>query len=113
MAYSGLDAAEEPIVPSFTTLKRELILIAALLAAGLVLLPPAVYWVGIQVVGPYESEAGLPGLIGHVWSDFFSLEPGAWLLVWSPYLIVQLVRIAWTVRRRRDVTHVTDSHSGA
>lgn len=94
-----------------STLKRELIVAGVLIAIGLLVLPVAVYLVGQEVVGDYESDAGLIGLLGQIWSDFVSLEPGAWLLVLSPYAIVQLLRFALLVmkRRRRDVTEVTDS----
>lgn len=93
-----------------STLKRELIVAGVLIAIGLLVLPVAVYLVGQEVVGDYESDAGLIGLLGQIWLDFVSLEPGAWLLVLSPYAIVQLLRFALLVkRRRRDVTEVTDS----
>ena len=92
------------------TVKRELIVAGVLLAIGLLVVPVAVYLVGQEVVGDYESDAGLIGLLGQIWSDFVSLEPSAWLLVLSPYAIVQLLRFALLViRRRRDVTEVTDS----
>ena len=95
-------------VPS--VLKRELIVAGVLLAVGLLVLPPAVYLVGQEVVGNYESEAGLIGLLGQIWSDFVSLRLGAWLLVLSPYAIVQLLRLALLAKRRRhDVTEVTNS----
>lgn len=91
-------------------LKKELVLASGLVGGGLVLLPVAVYWVGQRVVGDYESEAGLWGLLTDLWTDFFSLNLGAWLLVLSPYATIQLVRLAFRVRRRgRSVTSVTDS----
>jgi len=92
------------------TLKKELVLASSLIGGGLLLLPLAVYWVGQRIVGDYESEAGLWGLLTSIWSDFFSLELGAWLLVLSPYATIQLVRLAFKARRRgRTVTPVTDS----
>jgi heme exporter protein D len=100
-------------VPIAAALKRELILAAILLAVGLLLLPLAVFWVGQRIVGPYESEAGLFGLLGHLWSDFFAFQPGAWLLVWSPYATIQLLRLAWHAKRRQVVTDVTDSQESA
>ena len=93
-----------------TTLIKELVLAVLLIGVGLLLLPLAVYWVGQQIVGDYESEAGLWGLLTGIWSDFFSLQLGAWLLVLSPYLTIQLVRLALMARRlSRSVTSVTDS----
>lgn len=91
-------------------LRKELVLASSLIGGGLLLLPLAVYWVGQRIVGDYESEAGLWGLLASVWSDFFSLDFGAWLLVLSPYVTIQLVRLAFrTWRRGRSVTRVTDS----
>lgn len=82
-----------------TILKRELILATVLIGFGWFLLPVAVYWVGRQVIGEYESTTGFWGLIGHVWSDFLALAPGAWLLVLSPYVVIQLLRLAHAARR--------------
>ena len=92
------------------TLRRELILAAALIGAGFLPLPLLVYWVGQKVVGEYESEAGIVGLVEQIWADFFTLKPGAWLLVLSPYLTVLLLRIAFGTRRRgHGVTQVSKS----
>ncbi len=89
--------------------KKELALASTLIAGGLLLLPLAVYWVGQQIVGDYESEAGLWGLVTSIWADFFSLDLSAWLLVLSPYLTIQLVRLALKARQLgRSVTGVTD-----
>ncbi len=93
-----------------TTLRKELVLALGLIGAGLLLLPFAVYWVGQQIIGEYESETGLWGLLTSIWSDFFALQLGAWLLVLSPYLTIQLVRLALMARRLSgSVTSVTDS----
>lgn len=92
------------------TLKRELALALSLVAGGLLLLPLAVYWVGQRIVGEYESEAGLWGLLTSIWADFFALDLGAWLLVLSPYATIQLIRLAFRARRLgRSVTQVADS----
>jgi hypothetical protein len=92
------------------SIRKELILAAGLLGAGLLVLPAAVYWVGQQIVGDYEGESGLAGLIGQIWTDFVTFAPGAWVLVLSPYAIVSLLRIALGTRRRAaDVTRVADS----
>jgi hypothetical protein len=87
-------------------LKQELILAAALIGFGLLLLPAAVYWVGREVVGEYAAPDGLWGLTWQIWSDFLVLDPGAWVLVLSPYLIVQCLRV--TRRAWRPGPSVTD-----
>jgi hypothetical protein len=91
-------------------LKKELLVAAVLLSVGLILLPIAIYWVGQQVVGEYESPAGFLGLLGDIWSDFLNLDLGAWLLILSPYVTIQLARIAFKLMQgRTNVTQVTDS----
>lgn len=97
-------------MPLASSFRKELILAGTLIGAGLLVLPPAVYWVGQQIVGEYESDAGLFGLMDQIWSEFFTAQPAAWLLVMSPYLLVQLLRVAIHAKRHRiDVTDVTDS----
>lgn len=80
----------------------ELVLALTLLAFGLVGLPVAVYWVGQFVIGGYESDAGMAGLIGAVWDGLGSGSLPAWFLVVSPYLVIQLLRLAVAVLRRRE-----------
>jgi hypothetical protein len=73
---------------------RETALFLALLLAGLVLLPIAIYWIGPYALGEYG---------GHEFAEFFrSLgarirngEVAAWFLVLSPYLGVQVLRLTW------------------
>jgi hypothetical protein len=85
------------------TIRREIAIAAALFAAGLVLLPLAIYWVGRQVAGEYAGGGGPLGLADQVWSDFLQLEPTAWLLVLSPYVFVQLARLIRRTWRARPV----------
>jgi hypothetical protein len=84
------------------TIKREIAIAAALFAAGLLLLPPAVYWVGRQVAGDYGAGGPL-ALADQIWADLTQLEPAAWLLVLSPYLLVQLLRLIGRTWRARSV----------
>ena len=80
------------------TVLKETALLLCLLFAGLVLLPIAIYWIGPQVLGEYG---------GHGFADFFrslgarirSGDPAAWLLVLSPYLCVQVLRMTWSAGR--------------
>lgn len=100
------------ILPSYTdqpAWKRELAWAAGLIAAGLFVLPPCVYWVGQIVIGEYGPDLGLWDMMLHIWSD--SAQGGllAWMLVLSPYLLVQLWRVHRHLRHRLDVNSVTDS----
>jgi hypothetical protein len=89
--------------------KKELALLGSLLAFGLLFLPLVVYLVGVEVVGPYEGEGGAFGLLGSILAALARGSWAAWVLTLSPYIIVQLARLAVRAMRRRDrVTPVTD-----
>lgn len=88
-------------------LKFELVLAITLLAFGLVGLPISIYWVGQIVIGGYESDAGMTGLIEAVWDGLGSGSLPAWFLVLSPYIIIQLLRLALAVVRRRESVAAT------
>jgi len=83
------------------TIKREIAIAAALFAVGLLLLPMAIYWVGRQVAGEYGG--GALALADQIWSDLLQLDPAAWLLVLSPYLLLQIVRLIGRTWRARSV----------
>ena len=83
------------------SLKKELILAAFLLAIGLLVLPVAIYWVGIQVIGEYAPDAGLLDLMLSIWSALSAGEWSAWLLVLSPYVVILMARgarAAWRAK---------------
>jgi hypothetical protein len=74
--------------------RREAAIAAACVAFGLVVLPFAVYLVGQRVLGEYAADSGALGLAENIWRDFLSLRLPAWFLVLSPYLTLQLLRVA-------------------
>ncbi len=86
---------------SRATLKKELRLALWLVGLGLFALPPAIYWVGRQVVGEYEGESGIWGLTLDLWSGVVNANPMALLLVLSPYLIIQTLRTSRRLRREK------------
>ena len=47
----------------------------------------------------FETE-GMAGLIGAVWDDLGRGSIAAWILVLSPYVVIQLFRIAFRLLRR-------------
>ena len=76
---------------------RELLLFAVLAVGGIALLPLAIFTVGNEVFGAYGGDG-----FGHFFESILArLGRGdrfAWLLVLSPYLVLQLFRIlgiAW------------------
>ncbi len=91
-------------------LRKELLLAGALLSFGLLPLPVLVYWVGLRVVGEYSGEGGFWDLIWHIWSDLAAGSVLAWILVVSPYVLIQLLRLGRALwRHGPDVSNVTVS----
>jgi hypothetical protein len=79
--------------PRSQRLKKEAALLAVMLFLGIALLPIAIWIVGDLVFGSYG---------GNGYGDFFSSlsgklrsgNPVAWFLVLSPWLVLQVVRLA-------------------
>jgi hypothetical protein len=84
-----------------TDWRKELVVAGLLVGFGVLLLPFAIYWVGQRVVGEYAPDAGVFDLAEQLWWELLQLELPAWTLVLAPYLIVQLVRLARAIWRRR------------
>ena len=83
--------------------KRELVIAAVLLGFGFLALPFTIYWVGSELIGDYAPDANALTLVEQIWSDVIRLEPFAWVLVLSPYAVLQIVRITRRVWRTRSV----------
>jgi hypothetical protein len=83
--------------------KRELVIAAVLFGFGFLALPFAIYWVGTELIGEYAPEANVLTLAERIWTDLLRLEPVAWLLVLSPYAVLQLMRLTRRVWRRPSV----------
>ncbi|HEY5623263.1 MAG TPA: hypothetical protein VIV14_05845 [Gammaproteobacteria bacterium] len=89
---------------------KEIFIGLILLGFGFFALPAIVYSVGIRIVGDYGAEGGVDTLMSHVRSDLAAGNIFAWLLVLSPYVIVQLLRLArYLWRAKPGVTEVTVS----
>jgi hypothetical protein len=91
-----------------TRRKSELILAGSLIGFGLLLLPLAIYVVGIQIIGPYEGEGGAFGLLASILGALARGDWAAWVLTLSPYVVVQLGRLGLHLWRAHRVTPVTD-----
>jgi hypothetical protein len=78
---------------------RELTIFGVLFFVGLVILPVCIYVVGINLIGEYSPEAGISGLLMAIWGDLARLRIGAWILVLSPWLVIQLLRLAIRIWR--------------
>jgi hypothetical protein len=92
---------DEAQVSPGSSWQREAALAAGLLALGVLALPFAIYVVGQQLLGDYGDGAGPLALAENIWLDLLALHLPAWLLVLSPYLLVQLVRGVRRTWRRR------------
>jgi hypothetical protein len=89
--------------------RKELITAMLLLAFGIALLPALIYFVGTTVVGPFEDAYGLAGLYTNLLQALVEPQVAAWLLVVSPYLVVQLLRAVIALRPSRgNVSQFTD-----
>lgn len=99
----GEQSSGRPARPALPrVVRRELILFGALLLAGLVLVPPAIYQTGQLLLGEYSTEGhGLLHLYGQIYGDLAAGRAIAWLLVLGPWLGVTLVRLFWQPLRRR------------
>ncbi len=71
---------------------REVLLFLALAIAGIVLLPLAVFFVGDAVFGSYGGD-GFGEFLESLLAKLGRADRFAWLLVLSPYIILQLLRI--------------------
>ena len=79
--------------PSIVFLKKELALLATMLLFGIVILPIAIWFVGNVVFGSYGG-AGYGDFFGTLSSKLRSGDLVAWFLVLSPWLALQVVRLA-------------------
>jgi len=87
---------------------KETLLLLALLAAGLFGLPALIFFVGKVVVGEYDG--GLIAFYQALADSLAAANGFAWLLIASPYLIIQLFRFwLYLGRHRRRVTEFKES----
>lgn len=83
-------------------LRRELLLAGIFVPAGLVLMPPAIFMTGQTLLGAYsEGGHGMGHLYGTIFGDLARGFLPAWILVLSPWLGIQLLRLAAIPLRRR------------
>ncbi len=77
------------------TVRREIIIVAVSFALGFFVLPLVIYWVGRELVGTYSTDAaaGAFALAESIWADVLRFRLAAWVLVLTPYALVQLVRL--------------------
>ena len=62
----------------------------SILLLCLIGVPVAVYLVGGLIVGPYEGEGGILGMVGTIYADALTGHLSAWVLLSSPLLLVAI-----------------------
>jgi hypothetical protein len=80
-------------------LRRELLILAWSLGAGLILMPVLVYIVGLLTLGPYAS-GGWGALLVDVYKGLFRGWWAAWTLVLGPLALVYFIRGTHFLYRR-------------
>ena len=89
-------------IPSIS-IRKEAILLLILFVAGIVLMPAAIYFVGQMIFGNYGGD-GFGEFFGAIGKKLITADGVAWLLVASPYLILQCLRIMSYAWRRSSKT---------
>jgi hypothetical protein len=79
--------------PYSRLLKKEAVLFVAMLFFGFVILPIAVWFVGELVFGEYGGS-GYGDFFGRLGGKILSGDLAAWFLVLSPWLALQVARLA-------------------
>jgi hypothetical protein len=83
-------------------LRRELVIAGILIPVGVLLLPIAIYFTGHALLGQYSDQGdGIGRLYADIFRDVGSGSPWAIALVLSPWLGLQILRLAWHPLSRR------------
>ena len=107
-----ITAGKQPIVSTqdtsrYLSVRKEAILLAILLPFGVMFMPSAAYFAGGIVFGDYAGD-GFAGFFSTIGAKLLAGHWVAWLLVASPYLIVQCLRLtAYGWRSVRRYAHPT------
>ncbi len=89
------------IIESIRTLsiRKEALLLLIVFAAGIMLMPVAIYIIGQMIFGNYGGD-GFGGFFSAIARKLVTADGVAWLLVASPYLVLQCLRITAYAWRR-------------
>ena len=85
------------------SIRKEALLLLVLFAAGIVLMPAVIYFTGQMIFGDYGGD-GFGFFFGAIGEKLITADGVAWLLVASPYLILQCLRITAYAWRRSGKT---------
>ena len=85
------------------SIRKEALLLLILFVGGIVLMPAVIYFIGQMIFGDYGGD-GFGGFFGAIGTKLLAADGVAWLLVASPYLILQCLRITAYAWRRSSKT---------
>ena len=85
------------------SIRKEALLLLVLFAAGIILMPAVIYFIGQMIFGNYGGD-GFGFFLGAIGKKLITADGVAWLLVASPYLILQCLRITAYAWRRSSKT---------
>ncbi|MEO0574402.1 MAG: hypothetical protein AAF004_02985 [Pseudomonadota bacterium] len=80
--------------------KKELIIVAIVLSATVLIVLPLVYVVGGKTLGAYGGSSGMTGYIADVFRSLGSGDGAMWFFMLSPILALTLLRAGMGVARR-------------
>ena len=103
MSDAAKSAAPGPLA---RRLRFEAILAGILLLLGFAALPACVYLVGQRILGDYGG--GLGAFYGDLYAALGRGEPGAWILLGSPFLGIELLRVLTIPLRKRRSAGASD-----
>ena len=75
-----------------SAIRNEAVLLVGLLIFGIICIPGAVYLVGQLVFGDFAGE-GFGDFFASISTKLMAADGAAWLLVASPYLVLQCLRL--------------------
>ena len=74
------------------SIRKEAVLFVALFLFGLIVLPVCVWFTGKLVFGAYGGS-GYGEFFAALATRIRSLDPAAWFLVLSPWIVIQILRL--------------------
>ena len=83
--------------------RRRLMTAVALLVTGALVVPALAYFVGVNLVGPYEGESGFAGYLATILTAAWHGDRTALIIVLTPIVLAIVWRLAvWAARRPAD-----------
>ncbi len=82
------------------TLRRELIVLGAALAFGVLAVPPLLWLAGTRTLGPYAG-GGVAALVANFFRGLASGALAFWLVALGPYLVLTALRALLALMRTR------------